>query len=325
MVDIGTVFDALLCLGLIWLAWQVVISRGQFRATVLFMVFGLLMAACWARLGAPDLALAEAAIGAGLTGALLLNACKASYSGRQRDPEARSHAAYRAGSALLCLLLSAGLAWLMLPMPGAGGPTADAVISAQSEHFLDNPVTTVLLDYRAYDTLLEMVVLLLAIMGARILIHQTRLPPLHPPQSSDPPMVAPLVAAATPLMLLTGFYLFWAGSHSPGGAFQAGALLAALGVMYQLTGRMRTHSRATPLLRILMIAGLSVFSLFAVAGLWISGVPLSYPASDVLSYWMVLAIEFALMISIALTLILMFSATPGIALAGARGREGRAP
>jgi hypothetical protein len=35
---------------------------------------GLLMALAWARLEAPDIALAEAAIGAGLTGALLLDA-----------------------------------------------------------------------------------------------------------------------------------------------------------------------------------------------------------------------------------------------------------
>jgi uncharacterized MnhB-related membrane protein len=41
---------------------------------VLFVAFGLLMALCWMRLGAPDVALAEAAIGAGLTGALLMSA-----------------------------------------------------------------------------------------------------------------------------------------------------------------------------------------------------------------------------------------------------------
>jgi energy-converting hydrogenase B subunit D len=41
---------------------------------VQFIVFGLLMALAWARLQAPDIALAEAAIGAGLTGALLLDA-----------------------------------------------------------------------------------------------------------------------------------------------------------------------------------------------------------------------------------------------------------
>ena len=39
-----------------------------------FIVFSLLMTLAWARLAAPDIALAEAAIGAGLTGALLLDA-----------------------------------------------------------------------------------------------------------------------------------------------------------------------------------------------------------------------------------------------------------
>jgi len=44
------------------------------RAIVLFIAFGLLMALGWARQAAPDVGLAEAAIGAGLTGALLLDA-----------------------------------------------------------------------------------------------------------------------------------------------------------------------------------------------------------------------------------------------------------
>ncbi|MFQ5488820.1 MAG: Na(+)/H(+) antiporter subunit B, partial [Gammaproteobacteria bacterium] len=49
-------------------------SPDLFRAIVLFIAFGLLMALAWVRLDAPDIALAEAAIGAGLTGALLLAA-----------------------------------------------------------------------------------------------------------------------------------------------------------------------------------------------------------------------------------------------------------
>jgi hypothetical protein len=44
------------------------------QAVVLFIAFGLLVALAWVRLSAPDIALAEAAIGAGITGALLLDA-----------------------------------------------------------------------------------------------------------------------------------------------------------------------------------------------------------------------------------------------------------
>ena len=67
-------FDALLALALLWSAWRSLATPDPTRAVVMFIVFGLLMALAWARLDAPDIALAEAAIGAGLTGALLLDA-----------------------------------------------------------------------------------------------------------------------------------------------------------------------------------------------------------------------------------------------------------
>jgi uncharacterized MnhB-related membrane protein len=90
-------FDALLGFALLWLAWQALASPDLFRAIVLFIAFGLLMALAWVRLHAPDVALAEATIGAGLTGALLLatlarleskNQTKAAH---EKDSESEIH------------------------------------------------------------------------------------------------------------------------------------------------------------------------------------------------------------------------------------------
>lgn len=67
-------FDAWLGIGLLWLAWRALACPNLFKAVVLFVAFGLLLALAWVRLEAPDVALAEAAIGAGLTGALLMAA-----------------------------------------------------------------------------------------------------------------------------------------------------------------------------------------------------------------------------------------------------------
>ena len=67
------ILDLLLVIALLWSALRSLMTRDLFRAVVLFIVFGLFMALVWARLHAPDIALAEAAIGAGLTGALLLD------------------------------------------------------------------------------------------------------------------------------------------------------------------------------------------------------------------------------------------------------------
>ena len=64
--------DGVLGLTILWLAWQALSTADLFRAVAMFVAFGLLVAIAWVRLEAPDVAIAEAAIGAGLTGALLL-------------------------------------------------------------------------------------------------------------------------------------------------------------------------------------------------------------------------------------------------------------
>ena len=79
-------FDITLALLLLWLAWRALASPGLFRSIVLFIAFGLVLGLAWARLGAIDIALAEMAIGAGVTGALLLAALARL---RQQDRGAR--------------------------------------------------------------------------------------------------------------------------------------------------------------------------------------------------------------------------------------------
>lgn len=68
--------DLTLSLSLIALAVTAVASSDPRRAVMAFIGFGLLLALVWARLRAPDVALAEAAIGAGLGGALMLAAAR---------------------------------------------------------------------------------------------------------------------------------------------------------------------------------------------------------------------------------------------------------
>lgn len=79
MTPLAWAFDLLLGLGLLWLAWRALACPDLFKAIVLFVAFGLFMALAWVRLAAPDVALAEAAIGAGLTGALLITASSRSW------------------------------------------------------------------------------------------------------------------------------------------------------------------------------------------------------------------------------------------------------
>ena len=70
------IFDLLLALTLVGLAWTALTAKDLFKAIVLFISFGMLMAVAWLRLQAVDIAFAEAAIGAGLTGAIFIMALK---------------------------------------------------------------------------------------------------------------------------------------------------------------------------------------------------------------------------------------------------------
>jgi len=91
--------DLLLALALMWSAWRSLATHDLSRAVVLFIVFGLLMALAWARLDAPDIALAEAAIGAGLAAAAAAGAVALSR------PFAAALGAYLAMQALYSLAL----------------------------------------------------------------------------------------------------------------------------------------------------------------------------------------------------------------------------
>lgn len=72
MTGYAWVLDGALAVTLVGLAWQVLSTTNLLKAILYFIAAGLLMALIWVRLEAVDIALAEAAIGAGLTGVLFL-------------------------------------------------------------------------------------------------------------------------------------------------------------------------------------------------------------------------------------------------------------
>lgn len=66
--------DILLCVAVLVIASSMFLVKQSFTAIVLFISLGLVITLCWIQLNAIDVAIAEAAIGAGLTGAMLLAA-----------------------------------------------------------------------------------------------------------------------------------------------------------------------------------------------------------------------------------------------------------
>lgn len=299
--------DLLLAAGLLLLALQVVAAATALRSIVMFAVFGLLMALVWARLGSPDLALAEAAIGAGITGAMLLLAYRRlldlAPAHRTRSLLRRSWLAAAIGvlTAMLVVLLGVGLMDLPRPAASAG----DAALAALPETGVGNPVTAVLILFRGFDTLLEMLVLLVAWLGVKAVQPMAR--PQAPDAHGPVGMLDPLLAAVIPSAVLVGGYLLHAGGQAPGGAFQAGAVLAAAGVLMALSGRLQALSEPLPVQRVLLVAGIAVFAAFGLAGLPAGRAPMAIPG-----VWAVYAIEVAMTVSIAISLLLLFLGTAGV-------------
>lgn len=73
-MNIDLMFDGLLCLTVLAMAILIFCVKQIFTAIAIFISLGLVITICWIRLNAIDVAIAEAVIGAGLTGAMLLGA-----------------------------------------------------------------------------------------------------------------------------------------------------------------------------------------------------------------------------------------------------------
>jgi len=300
--------DVLLGLILVGLAAQVAIGEHLFRAIVFYVAFGLSMSVIWARLGAPDLALADAAIGAGLTGALMMVAFRRLV---EIDPkQAQAQATRSSALAVLIGVLAAGMvatigltALTLEQQPGRAGLQ---VMETLGDTGLGNPITGVLLVFRGFDTLIEMTVLLTAFVGSRVMTTRSRFY-VATIAGFQLPLVRTLVAVILPLAALIAMHLLWIGSDQPGGAFQAGSVLAGAGVLLLLTGTLLAASKSRALVRLALVAGVASLCVLVLAPMLRGQVAMAY-----LGRGSLLFAEALMMVSIATSLTLLFAGRPSL-------------
>lgn len=301
-------FDLLLVLTLVWLAHRSLASPDLFKGVVLFIAFALLLALAWARLRAPDIALAEAAIGSGLTGALLLSTLARLRQMDRLDDriepvaeEPRTGWVLRVALGVSLLATMALTGWAVTGLPtGAPGLTA-TVQEKLAASGVSNPVTAVLLNFRAYDTLLEIAVLLLAVIAVWA-IASAEDPSARP--GTVPAGQVALVNVLTPILVVTAGYLLWIGTSAPGGAFQAGALLGGAGVLVVLSRPAWVALGDGWRPRVSLTVGLAAFLAAGLLTLVSGRRFLEYPEG-----WagtLILLIEAAAALSIGATLMLLF-------------------
>jgi multicomponent Na+:H+ antiporter subunit B len=155
------------------LGWIAVRAADLLLAVLTLGGYGFVLALTWAAIGAVDVAFTEAVVGAGASTVFFLAALL--RGSRRRSPLA-SPVRWLA----LAVTLATGAAILAVvgALPPWGDPTAPParhvspryLAATVAETATPNAVTSVLADYRGYDTLIETVVIFTAGLGCWLLL-----------------------------------------------------------------------------------------------------------------------------------------------------------
>lgn len=255
--------------------------RDLFAVVMLFGIYSLLSAAFFVNLDAVDVALTEAAVGAGITTVLMLGTLALTGRAERRPVH----------GALLPLLVvtvtGLALVYGTLDMPHFADPAAPVhrhvapryIQQTAAEIGVPNIVTAVLASYRGYDTLGEVVVIFTAGLGVLLLLGAAAPVAPRPEASMRRDTVLRVVAKAlVPLILLFALYIQFHGDYGPGGGFQAGVVFAAAFILYAIVYGLDRAQRVVPagVLRGLMAAGVLLYGGVGVVTLLQGGAFLDY-------------------------------------------------
>ena len=278
------VFGLFLLTLLVLTALAIVRTRNLFVAVMLMAIFSLLMAANFFILDAADVALTEAAVGAGVTTVIFLSALALSAD---RERVTKTGTFFAAGVVSVTVLL---LIYATFDKPVLGDPNAPVHQHVapwyleQTPELIDIPnvVTAVLGSFRAYDTLGEVFVVLVACIGVQFILSGA--PPPAAPMRQDqqglrhhlvPQVVGRLLF---PFIILFGLYVQFHGEYGPGGGFQAGAIIATGLILHALLEGESAALRAVPAQALLgmVVGGALLYTMVGVVGMALGGNFLDY-------------------------------------------------
>jgi multicomponent K+:H+ antiporter subunit A len=216
-------------------------ARNRFRVLVYISVIGLVVCLAFVQFSAPDLALTQISVEV-VTVLLLLLALNL----LPKNPPNLSSTGRKWRDAALAVtggLLVGGIAWAMLTRDPGPSIAAYHLANAKSGGGGTNVVNVILVDFRAFDTLGEIIVLGIAGLGIFALLDtaatgaagaRLRAWRADMPRSPErhPMMLVAASRIVLPLTLTVGIYLFLRGHNQPGGGFIA-ALVVAIAFLVQ--------------------------------------------------------------------------------------------
>jgi multicomponent Na+:H+ antiporter subunit A len=263
------------------------LTRSPFTAVTLLGVTGFLVAGWFLLAGGPDLALTQLLVET-LTVLLVILVLR-----RLPDRWATVPHGRRRSSAALAIAAGgiAGFSTLVLTGARDRSDVAQYVLdNAEAETGGTNVVNTVLVDFRALDTLGETAVVAAAALGLGVLLGSRSVRPgseATPPEPPGDPVLVSIQRMLLPVVAVTGVYLVIRGHDYPGGGF-IGALVAGAALMLRRLARGPAASQERRLLRVPLLLGVGL-SLCLAAGLlgWLAGASfLDFRAAKAATPWL---------------------------------------
>lgn len=283
--------DVVLLFFLAAVAFAAVRMRDLFGTAMLLGIFSFLSASLFVVLDAADVAMTEAAVGAGVSTILVLSTLAA--TGRTVRPGGTRWKL----PLLVAGLTGAALVYGTLDMPRYGDPAAPIQVHPIAKHYIEvapeetgipNMVTPLLAFYRGFDTLGETGVVFTAGIGVLALIGRRRRrdglpkdPSLGPDLVAEKHVIVRIVGKLIlPLVLLFACYVQAHGDFGPGGGFQAGVIFASGLMIYMLLFGVDAAERLAPprVLQRLIALGLLLYGGVGLAAMLRGGDYLDYRA-----------------------------------------------
>jgi len=168
--------DAALLLFLVLTAAGAMLTRNLIGAVFILSCYSFVLALNWAWLGAVDVAFTEAVVGAGLSTVFFLLALFLTSPEEARSPHHRGH--WLALGGLLALAVLLMRAAKDLPRLGDPASAPNAYLSpgylqqSLGDTLTPNVVTSIIMDYRGFDTLIETAVIFSAGIGCALLLRR---------------------------------------------------------------------------------------------------------------------------------------------------------
>lgn len=171
LVEIRQWMNLAVLLALLVVSIIIAFSDNLLQASIFMSIFGLLMALVYTLLNAPDVAITEAAIGAGISSILFLTVLNITgESFKRRKLKLINIIIFVITTSLLLLALVTLPHWGSATSPAVNNISPYYIANTQPHMGFPNIVTGILASYRGFDTLGEVFVVFTALISLNILL-----------------------------------------------------------------------------------------------------------------------------------------------------------